>query len=63
MIYPDTIRRVGIITPAGRLAPELVESGIAVLRKEGIKVDSPAPLPECKVAYLAGTPEDRAEQI
>lgn len=63
MIYPDTIRRVGIITPAGRLAPELMESGLAILRKEGIKVDSPAPLPECKVAYLAGTPEDRAEQI
>ena len=63
MIYPDTIRRVGIITPAGRLAPELIESGIAVLRKDGIKVDAPEPLAECKVAYLAGTPEDRAAQI
>ena len=63
MIYPENIRRIGIITPAGRLAPELMESGIAVLRKEGIKVETPAPLPECKVAYLAGTPEDRAEQI
>jgi muramoyltetrapeptide carboxypeptidase len=63
MIYPENIRKVGIITPAGRLAPELMESGIAALRKEGIKVDEPAPLPECKTAYLAGTPEDRAEQI
>ena len=63
MIFPENIRRVGIITPAGRLAPELMESGITLLRKEGIRVDEPEALPECKVAYLAGTPEDRAEQL
>ena len=61
--FPDNIRTVGVITPAGRLAPELMESGIAELRKAGIRVKGPESLPECRVSYLAGTPEDRAAQI
>ena len=63
MIYPENIKTVGIISPAGKLAPELQEAGIAVLRKEGIKVKGPLPLPDCKVSYLAGTPEERARQL
>lgn len=61
--FPENIRTVGVITPAGRLAPELMESGIAELRKAGIRVKGPESLPECRVSYLAGTPEDRAAQI
>lgn len=63
MMYPEHIKTVGIITPAGKLAAELLEAGIAALRKEGIKVKGPQSLPDCKVAYLAGTPEDRARQL
>ncbi|MBR7103581.1 MAG: LD-carboxypeptidase [Lentisphaeria bacterium] len=63
MLYHENIKTIGIITPAGRLAPELLEAGISALKKEGLRVRGPAPLPECKVAYLAGTPEDRAAQL
>ena len=63
MLYPENIRTVGVIAPAGRLAPELAEAGLAVLRREGLKVRGPAPLPECGVPYLAGTPETRAAAL
>ena len=53
MLYHENIKTIGIITPAGRLAPELLEAGISALKKEGLRVRGPAPLPECKVAYLA----------
>ena len=60
MLFPDRIRTIGVIAPAGRLAPELAESGMAVLRKEGLKVKGPLAVAECGVSYLAGTPEARA---
>jgi len=63
MLYPENIRTVGVISPAGRLAPELAEAGLALLRREGLKVRGPVPLKECGVPYLAGTPEDRAAAV
>ena len=63
MLYPENIRTVGVIAPAGRLAPELAEAGLALLRREGLKVRGPVPLRECGVSYLAGRPEDRAAAV
>ena len=63
MLYPDHIRTVGIIAPAGKLAPELLESGIAALRKCGLKVKGPASAADYPVPYLAGSPEERAAAL
>ena len=63
MLFPDTIRTIGVIAPAGRLAPELAESGRTVLRREGLKVKGPLAVPECGVSYLSGSPEERAAAL
>ena len=63
MLFPDTIRTIGVIAPAGRLAPELAESGRTVLRREGLKVKGPLAVSECGVSYLAGLPEERAAAL
>lgn len=61
MLYPEHIRTVGIISPAGRLGRELFDSGLAVLRREGLRVKLPGRLQSVSGgSYLAGTPEERA---
>ena len=64
MLIPETFRRIGVFAPAGKLAPELFQSGAELLEAEGKSVRvAPHVRQEFPVRYLAASAESRAEEL
>ena len=64
MLIPETFRRIGVFAPAGKLAPELFQSGAELLEAEGKSVRvAPHVRQEYPVRYLAASAESRAEEL
>jgi muramoyltetrapeptide carboxypeptidase len=51
--------RIGVLAPAGCVAPGAIQAGIEAIRREGFEVELGAHL-YASAGYLAGTPEERA---
>ena len=54
--------RIGVVAPAGRVEPGLLEAGIAAIRAEGFEVELGAGIFQCK-GYLAGEATERAKDL
>lgn len=64
LIKPAALRpgdRIAVVTPSGKVDPERLAAGAAVLEERGFEVSLPKPLPSHR--YFAGSDDDRREQL